>query len=75
MRLTLKDMMMEEGKAVMNDIPIRKSVGGTYRLTAEDKDYIKSLPVDGVIPFQDYITALKVVLNRQKGGSEDGYSH
>lgn len=59
----------------MNEIPIRKSTDGTYRLTAEDKDYIKSLRVDGVIPFQDYITALTVVLNRQKGGSEDGYSH
>ena len=52
----------------MNDIPIRKSVGGTYRLTAEDKDYIKSLQVD-------YVKALNVILNRKKGGSEDGYSH
>ena len=59
----------------MNDIPIRNSVGGTYRLAEEDKDYVKSFAVDGVIPLRDYVKALTVVLNRQKGGSEDGYSH
>lgn len=50
----------------MNEIPIRKSTDGTYRITKDDKDYIKRFAVDGVLPFSDYVKALTQILNQQK---------
>ena len=35
----------------MNDIPVRPRKPGKYHLTQQDKEYIKSFAVDGVIPF------------------------
>lgn len=42
----------------MLGIPVRPSRPSTYRLTRQDKEYLKSFAVDGVIEFNDYITAL-----------------
>lgn len=36
---------------------------GKRVLTEQEKDYIKSFAVDGVIPFDDYIRAINFVLN------------
>lgn len=50
----------------MNDygVPIRPSTPGKYTLTDEDRKYIESFAVDGVIPLDDYIRAVNKVLNR-----------
>ena len=37
------------------DIPVRLSKPSQYIMTEEDKEYLKSFAVDGVIPFEDYI--------------------
>ena len=42
-------------------IPVRPSRSSTYRLTRQDKEYLKSFAVDGVIEFNDYITALNEI--------------
>ncbi len=47
----------------MNDIPVRPRKPGKYRLTQQDKEYIKSFAVDGVISFDSYITAMNKILN------------
>jgi len=45
------------------NIPARPRKSGKYRLTQQDQEYIKSFAVDGVIPFDAYITAVNKVLN------------
>lgn len=47
-----------------DNLVIRRSKPGKYALTDEDKEYIKSFAVDGVIPFSDYIKAVNEILNR-----------
>lgn len=47
-----------------HNIPVRESKPGKYILTNEDKEYIKSFAVNGVIPFGDYIRAVNNVLNK-----------
>lgn len=47
----------------MQDIPVRESKPGKHHLTQEDKEYINSFAVNGVIPFDAYITATNKVLN------------
>lgn len=47
-----------------DNLIIRRSKPGKYVLTDEDREYIKSFAVDGVIPFSDYIKAVNEILNR-----------
>lgn len=42
----------------MPRIPVKPSRPSTYHLTKQDKEYLKNFAVDGVIEFDDYITAL-----------------
>lgn len=37
---------------------------GTYKLTQEDKEYIKSFAKDGVVSFSDYLKAMTMILNK-----------
>lgn len=46
------------------EIPVRPENQHAYLLTEEDKEYIKSFAVDGVIPFDDYIKAVNKILNK-----------
>ncbi len=48
------------------NIPVKPSRPGTYVLTEEDKEYIKSFAVNGVIPFDTYIKAMNRILNKDK---------
>lgn len=50
----------------INNIPVRQSKPGQYIMTEEDKEYLKSFAVDGVIPFDKYIKAINKVLNKDK---------
>ena len=50
----------------MKIIPITEMQAPKYKLTKDDKEYLESFAVDGVIPFQDYIMALNKILNKQK---------
>lgn len=47
-----------------DNLIMRPSKPGKYVLTDEDRDYIKSFAVDGVITFSDYIKAVNEILNR-----------
>lgn len=42
----------------MKEIPVKPSKASIYKLTKQNKEYLKSLAVDGVIPIDDYLTAL-----------------
>ena len=46
------------------EIPVKTRMPGKHVLTDEEKEYIKSFAVDGVIPFDDYIRAVNKVLNQ-----------
>lgn len=48
------------------NIPVRPRKPGEYELTEQDKEYIKSFAVDGVIPFDAYIRAMNTILNKGK---------
>lgn len=50
----------------MNDfeILVKPRIPGKYVLTDEDKEYIKSFAVDGVISFDDYIRVVNGILNK-----------
>lgn len=48
-----------------SDIPVKPSKPGKYILTEEDREYLKSFAIDGVIPFTDYIRAINEILNKQ----------
>lgn len=37
---------------------------GTYTLSKEDKEYIKSFAKDGVVSFSDYLKAMTMILNK-----------
>ena len=50
----------------MSDIPVRPQTPGVYRLTKEDKEYLKKFAVGGVISFDDYIAAMNVILNKDR---------
>ena len=51
-------------------IPCRAANTCRYPLTAEDKEYIKSFAVDGVVPFEQYIAALNKILNKEDASKE-----
>lgn len=44
-------------------IPVMPRRPGKYRLTDADKEYLKSLAVDGVIPLDVHIRAMNKILN------------
>ncbi len=46
------------------NIPVTARKPGKYILTEEDKQYLKSFAVNGVIPFNDYIKAMNKILNK-----------
>lgn len=46
----------------MKEIPVKPSKASTYKLTKQDKEYLKSFAVDGVILIDDYITALNNIV-------------
>ena len=47
----------------MQDIPVRESKPGKYHLTQQDKEFIKSFAVNGIISLDAYRTAINKVLN------------
>ncbi len=61
----LIDIMIDikEREQLQKDVPVRESKPGKYRLTQQDKEFIKSFAVNGEIPFNAYISAVNRVLN------------
>ena len=45
------------------NIPVRPSSGKKYIMTDADKEYLNSFAIDGIIPFNKYITAMNKILN------------
>lgn len=56
----------------MNTVSRNERNHGTYKLTPEDKEYIKSFAKDGVVSFSDYLKAMTIILNKtnRKGWKE-----
>ncbi len=54
---------LKEREQLQKDVPVRESKPGKYRLTQQDKEFIKSFAVNGEIPFNAYISAVNRVLN------------
>ena len=50
----------------MNTVSRNERNHGTYKLTQEDKEYIKSFVKDGVVSFSDYLKAMTMILNKQE---------
>lgn len=50
----------------MNTVSRNENNHGTYKLTQEDKEYIKSFAKDGVVSFSDYLKAMTTILNKQE---------
>lgn len=50
----------------MNTVSRNERNHGTYKLTQEDKEYIKSFAKDGVVSFSDYLKAMTMILNKQE---------
>lgn len=48
----------------MNTVSRNERNHGTYKLTQEDKEYIKSVAKDGVVSFSDYLKAMTTILNK-----------
>ena len=48
----------------MNTVSRKENNHGTYTLTKEDKDFIKSFAKDGVVSFSDYLKAMTMILNK-----------
>ena len=53
----------------MNTVSRKENNHGTYTLTKEDKEYIKSFAKDGVVSFSDYLKAMTTILNKQERGN------
>lgn len=49
---------------IMNTVSRNENNHGTYTLTKEDKEYIKSFAKDGVVSFSDYLKAMTMILNK-----------
>ena len=45
----------------MNTVSRNERNHGTYKLTQEDKEYIKSFAKDGVVSFSDYLKAMALL--------------
>ena len=50
----------------MNTVSRNERNHGTYKLTQEDKEYIKSFAKDGVVSFSDYLKAMTMILNKEE---------
>ena len=50
----------------MNTVSRNERNHGTYKLTQEDKEDIKSFAKDGVVSFSDYLKAMTMILNKQE---------
>ena len=50
----------------MNTVSRNERNHGTYKLTQEDKEYIKSFAKDGVVSFSDYLKEMTMILNKQE---------
>ena len=48
----------------MNTVSRNERNHGTYKLTQEDKEYIKSFAKDGVVSFSDYLKEMTIILNK-----------
>lgn len=48
----------------MNTVSRNERNHGTYKLTQEDKEYIKLFAKDGVVSFSDYLKAMTMILNK-----------
>lgn len=48
----------------MNTVSRNENNHGTYTLTKEDKEYIKSFAKYGVVSFSDYLKAITTILNK-----------
>ena len=54
----------KEEVELMNTVSRNERNHGTYKLTQEDKEYIKSFAKDGVVSFSDYLKAMTMILNK-----------
>ena len=54
----------KEQVGLMNTVSRKENNHGTYTLTKEDKEYIKSFAKDGVVSFSDYLKAMTTILNK-----------
>lgn len=54
----------KEQVELMNTVSRKENNHGTYTLTKEDKEYIKSFAKDGVVSFSDYLKAMTMILNK-----------
>ena len=54
----------KEQVELMNTVSRNENNHGTYKLTQEDKEYIKSFAKDGVVSFSDYLKAMTMILNK-----------
>ena len=54
----------KEQVGLMNTVSRNERNHGTYKLTQEDKEYIKSFAKDGVVSFSDYLKAMTMILNK-----------
>lgn len=49
----------------MNTVSRNERNHGTYKLTQEDKNFIKLFAKDGVVSFNDYLEALTIIMNKK----------
>lgn len=54
----------KEQVELMNTVSRNERNHGTYKLTQEDEEYIKSFTKDGVVSFSDYLKAMTMILNK-----------
>ena len=54
----------KEQVELMNTVSRNERNHGTYKLTQEDKEYIKLFAKDGVVSFSDYLKAMTMILNK-----------
>lgn len=54
----------KEQVGLMNTVSRKENNHGTYKLSQEDKDFIKSFAKDGVVSFSDYLKAMTIILNK-----------
>lgn len=54
----------KEQVGLMNTVSRKENNHGTYKLSQEDKDFIKSFAKDGVVSFSDYLKAMTMILNK-----------
>lgn len=54
----------KEQVELMKTVSRKERNHGTYKLSQEDKDFIKSFAKDGVVSFSDYLKAMTMILNK-----------